>query len=451
MAAPIPHDEPLRLEALRSMQVLDTSQDPRFERLVHLAAQIMNTPIALVSLVDADRQWFKASIGLAVAQTPRDVAFCAHAILSSAPLVVEDATRDHRFAMNPLVRGEPNIRFYAGVPLIASGGYRLGTLCTIDKQPRQASPAQVAALQTLASVVADTLAAQSELKATAELLSASRAEARDRSLFLSSFGHELRTPLSHIVGFSEIIENDSQDLLPRAKCREYASIVRQSANHLFRVIEGIVRLEKAEYGADLSVAPIDVEGTIGEVVRSFGAVVAGKRQRLTWSSSGGAARALVDQTALRQIAVNLISNACKYSPEGAAITVTFSTASSDDRCCLEVADTGPGIADDLLRQLGQPYLQSKDAASRASGGIGLGLRIAKQLARSMHCNLQIMRGPEGGPSRGWQCHWSAPLLIPARSSISPRPEVACSGRSRHRAVPEPLRSEEFVRQAAAQG
>ena len=213
MIAPLPSDEPHRLEALRSMNVLDSSPDPLFERIVHLAAQIMDTPISAVSLVDSHRQWFKAKLGLEVSETPRDVAFCAHAILSHAPLVVEDATKDSRFAENPLVTGDPKFRFYAGAPLISNEGFRLGTLCAIDRKPRRVSQGQIAALQTLSSVAATALGLQKELKAATASLTQSQAETKDRSLFLSSFGHELRTPLNHILGFAQVIENDAMSVV----------------------------------------------------------------------------------------------------------------------------------------------------------------------------------------------------------------------------------------------
>jgi len=395
MAAPIPADEPLRLEALRALQVLDTSQDPRFERLVQLAAQIMDTPIALVSLVDSDRQWFKAKAGLEATETPRDIAFCAHAILSDAPLVIEDATRDDRFAGNPLVQGDPGIRFYAGAPLISAGGYRLGTLCTIDTRRRQPTETQIASLQILASITADAIATRNELNAAGDLLSKSRADAHDRSLFVSSFAHELRTPLHQILGFSEIMEN-GREPLPRVKYREYANIIRRSAHHLFQVVDRILQLEKAASGADLRIGPVEIDKTIDEVVESFETMVAEKRQRLVFRPSGCDISILADETSLRQIAINLISNASRYSPDGASILVTVSTAGPDDRCRLEVVDTGPGIPDELLHQLGRPYLQNADASLRAAGGMGLGLRITKQLADTMDGDLHIMRGPHGG-------------------------------------------------------
>lgn len=132
----IPPDEALRLEALRSLCLLDTPAEERFDRITRSVAHLFKVPIALVSLVDANRQWFKSRQGLAAPETPREVSFCAHAIHGDEVFVVEDAALDSRFVDNPLVTGEPRIRFYAGVPLRGPGGAKLGTLCLIDRAPR---------------------------------------------------------------------------------------------------------------------------------------------------------------------------------------------------------------------------------------------------------------------------------------------------------------------------
>ena len=150
MSARIPPNEAARLEALRQYAVLDSDAEQGFDELVRVASILCGTPISLVSLVDADRQWFKARHGLDATETPRDQAFCAHAILGDTPLVVPDALRDQRFEHNPLVIGDPGIRFYAGAPLINPDGYALGTLCVIDRQPRALEAAQLEGLQLLA-------------------------------------------------------------------------------------------------------------------------------------------------------------------------------------------------------------------------------------------------------------------------------------------------------------
>ena len=153
VSAVAPDSEVVRLRLLRALSLLDTEPEPEFDRITRLLARALNVPIALVSLVDEHRQWFKSAVGLEVRETPREIAFCDHAIRQQGPLVVTDASRDLRFADNPLVRQAPNIRFYAGVPLRTSDGHALGTLCAIDSQPRELSPEQQQILVDLGELV----------------------------------------------------------------------------------------------------------------------------------------------------------------------------------------------------------------------------------------------------------------------------------------------------------
>jgi len=141
--------EQARLAALRSYRILDTDPEKSFDDLVLLAAHVCSTPIALITLVDADRQWFKSKLGISASETPRDVAFCAHAILQKETLTVPDAREDARFRDNPFVVTDPGIRFYSGAPLITADGHALGTLCVIDRTPRTLSAAQQEALEAL--------------------------------------------------------------------------------------------------------------------------------------------------------------------------------------------------------------------------------------------------------------------------------------------------------------
>jgi len=182
MKTPIPPNESQRLEALRSYEILDTDREEEFDAIARVAARICGTPIALVSLVDETRQWFKSKVGLDVEEMPRDVAFCAHTILQSEPLVVPDAQKDARFSHNPLVTSDPQIRFYCGMPLMNENGLGLGSLCVIDKKPRQLNAEQMEGLEVLRQAVVTKM----QLRRVLRLLDDYRSEAKRLSARVSS-------------------------------------------------------------------------------------------------------------------------------------------------------------------------------------------------------------------------------------------------------------------------
>jgi two-component system, OmpR family, sensor histidine kinase VicK len=175
---PIPFNEPERLATLRSCQILDTPSEEVFNDIIELAAGICGAPIAMISLVDSERQWFKAKLGISATETPRDIAFCAHAIMERDLFVIPDATADRRFATNPLVTTDPKIRFYAGAPLVTAEDHAVGTLCVIDRVPRQLSREQQKVLRLLARQVVELL------------------ELRRQVVALKSEVHSLQSPAS---------------------------------------------------------------------------------------------------------------------------------------------------------------------------------------------------------------------------------------------------------------
>ena len=150
MAAPVPANEEARLETLRKYQILDTAAEKVFDDITALVANVCQTPISFLSFVDRDRQWFKSNVGVPARETSRDIAFCAHAIMGDDLFVVPDTLADERFAKNPLVCNDPNIRFYAGMPLMTPEGHAIGTLCVIDRVPRELSQQQKDKMRALA-------------------------------------------------------------------------------------------------------------------------------------------------------------------------------------------------------------------------------------------------------------------------------------------------------------
>jgi len=162
MKAPLPENEEERLKALHEIEIMDTEADEAFDDLTRLAGYICETPIALITFIDSERQWFKSPSDFPVSETPRDISFCAHAILQSDPFIIPDALDDERFKNNPFVTSEPNIRFYAGAPLTTEKGFELGTLCVMDTEPRTLSTGQIAALKVLRNQVINLITARRE-------------------------------------------------------------------------------------------------------------------------------------------------------------------------------------------------------------------------------------------------------------------------------------------------
>jgi two-component system NtrC family sensor kinase len=168
MKAPLPKNEAKRLKVLWQYDLLDTVPEEVFDELTDLAAHICEAPIALISLVDENRQWFKSRVGTSLKETNRDISFCAHAILQNGLFVIPDATKDPRFKNNPIVTGPPKIRFYAGAPLKSPDGYALGTLCVLDKKPKHLRVEQKRALIVLARHVETQLELRRHAKELAE-------------------------------------------------------------------------------------------------------------------------------------------------------------------------------------------------------------------------------------------------------------------------------------------
>lgn len=257
LAPPTPSDETRRLETLRSLKLLDSPPEERFDRVTRLAKQIFSTPIALVSLVDADRQWFKSAQGLDAPETPRNISFCGHAILDDKIMVVNDAAEDQRFCDNPLVCNDPNIRFYAGYPLSAPDGSRVGTLCVIDRVPREITAEQAQLLRELGRMVEEELV-DADLATNDPITSLS-----NRNGFLTIAGHLLsmcvRTEqpatllLIHFQNLQEIDDNGGRN------AGDAASV--ELAHHLlstFRNSDLVARLASDLYGVLL--AGTDLEG-----------------------------------------------------------------------------------------------------------------------------------------------------------------------------------------------
>jgi len=230
MVVTMVQDESSRLAALRRYRILDTEPERAFDDLALLASQICGTPIALITLVDAERQWFKARVGLSLRETARSISFCGHAIQQSDLFIVPDALDDERFRDNPLVRTEPRIRFYAGAPLITPDGEALGTICVIDRVPRNLTPDQTEALEALRRQVQSQLELRQNLAVLKEALEArDRAEADERRLT-----SELRAALDH--------ERKLAALVPLSSTCQFNMVIPADPAAMSTVTDGVLKM-----------------------------------------------------------------------------------------------------------------------------------------------------------------------------------------------------------------
>jgi len=366
--AKVPENEEKRLKELKEYGVLDTVPEQDFDDLTKIASHICQTPIALISLVDESRQWFKAKVGLDAQETSRDLAFCAHAILQDDAFIVSDSFEDERFCDNPLVTGFPNVRFYAGAPLKVPSGENIGTLCVIDNKPRELEPSQIEALEALSRQVIS----QMELR-----LARVKAENANvsKSTFLADMSHELRTPLNAIVGYSELLieETEGSDL---GHFTRDVKKIKMAGTHLLELINQILDLSKVESGK-MEVhyddfLPKDLSAEIQTLVEP---IVRFNNNVLERSSSIPDETLLrTDRGKLKQVIINLIANAAKFTEDG-QISLTMSL--EHEWLTVSVEDTGVGMEPAVLEKIFEQFAQASPTTSAVYGGTGLGLCISK--------------------------------------------------------------------------
>lgn len=390
-----PANEGGRLAALDRYAIVDTTPEEAFGAIVQLAASLCNAPIALISLVDATRQWFKARVGLDVPETPRSLSFCAHAICEDDDVfVVHDAQADVRFADNPLVTGEPRIRFYAGAPLTTPEGYKLGMLCVIDVEPRVLDDQQRTALRALARQVMVQLELRRQV--TEHLTRERNAVERMKKDFLSTVSHELRTPLTSIRGSLGLLASGVMGELP-PEAVAMIEVAERNSVRLIALINDILDYDKLESGKmEMDLRPAPLRRILERSIASISAFAV--QEGVSIELHCGNATVRGDEARLGQVTVNLLSNAVKYSIRGGAVTVTATA----DRGAVEVRvqDRGRGIPTELQKRLFQRFQRADSSDSRTTPGTGLGLAICKAIVEQ-HGGTIGVESREGEGSAFW--------------------------------------------------
>lgn len=409
LSAPRPADDAERVESLHGYHILDTESDRAFDDLAILAAHICGTPIALVSLVDADRQWFKAKVGMAASETPRDVSFCGHAILADDLFIVEDARCDARFADNPLVTSDPNIRFYAGSKLMTSDGHALGSLCVLDRVPRKLTKAQEEALRALSRQVVTQMEhtrnvlelaeVVAERRQTEELKAAKHAaEAANRAKteFLANISHELRTPLNGIIGLTEIVLESGLD----AEQHENLSLIKSSADSLLSLVVNVLDFARIESGqATLEAVEYSPRVCLDDAIKAWMPRAQEKGLSLVGCARPDVPELLVgDAQRLRQIIGQLLDNAVKFTERGSIEVELQMDLRLKDAALMHcsVKDTGIGIPPEQQVLIFDVFTQGDGSLTRRHGGTGLGLTISSRLAARMGGRIWVDSEPGTG-------------------------------------------------------
>lgn len=374
----IPQDEEARLEILRSLDVLDTPAEERYDRLARTAKRLFGVPIALVSLIDENRQWFKSCVGVSVSETPRDISFCGHAILGDEIFIIPNAIEDERFADNPLVVNDPKIRFYAGCPLTVNG-HKMGTLCLIDPVARSFSAQDVEALKDLAHAVEQELG-NKELRIAKE---AAETAARLKSEFLAAMSHEIRTPMNGILGMLGLLENGKLE----ATQKNQVQIATSSAKSLLGLINDILDFSKIEAGKiNLEMIEFDLKGELEDFRQAMSFKAQEKGLALILDTDKITHSNIVsDPGRLRQILTNIVGNAIKFTEKGEVrINVsTYRDRNTQGHLRVDVTDTGIGVHPEKIKTLFDPFTQADTSTTRKYGGTGLGLSIVKNLCELM--------------------------------------------------------------------
>ena len=416
---PIAEDDAERINRLKKYQVFNTNEESSFARLTELAKLFFNMPMVAITFIDEETQYLKSGHGLdGVCTTTRGVAICNYTILSDNVFVVADLANDERFNTNPLVAQWPNLRFYAGAPIIMHEDgkkYRFGSLCLMDIEPHyDFTDKQADLLAQFAMMAADALQLQEQQR------NAKYANEM-KSSFLANMSHEIRTPMNGIIGMVEMLS----DTMLSVEQREYIENIKVSNEHLLAIINGILDLSKVEAGKmTIDSIPMNLSSLCNEIVSLFAIKASQRGLVLDYHYTESLSPYIKgDPVRLKQVMVNLVNNAIKFTREGGRVTIDVkhmqdnpcldnkdcdhgkeaqnsvpdfaidaknsTTIHQDMTLCIEVTDTGVGIKSESLEAIFDAYDQANKYTHRLYGGTGLGLSVCKSLVELMGGYIEV--------------------------------------------------------------
>ncbi|WP_449062342.1 GAF domain-containing sensor histidine kinase [Planomonospora algeriensis] len=387
---PIPADEAERLREMDDLQVLDPAVEPELQAIATLAARICGVPIALVNLVGGNRQYFKGRTGIALHGVGRDSGFCPYTVCGRELLEVPDALTDPRFREDPLVAGEPHVRFYAGAPMISSRGHALGTVCLFDHRPHRLTSEQRQVLHVLAANATMLLELRGHAHESARVTRSLHEVQELKAQFLRTINHELRTPMTSIRSYLHLLEDEGLDGLTRDR---FMQVVERNTTHLMGLLDELLLLASLNAG---TAAFTPARADLADIARhAVDAVTeeAGRREHSLRLDVRTGAEVRVDAGRLEQALRRVLDNAIKFTPPGGAIDVTVD---SDPEPTLEIRDTGIAIGVRDLEHVFEDFFRASNAEEQVIAGLGIGLAITAKIVRWHGGGVRLENEERGG-------------------------------------------------------
>ncbi|XID75716.1 ATP-binding protein [Alkanindiges sp. WGS2144] len=391
--AELPGNELERVQVLQTYSIMDTDEEACFNDLVQLAARICGAPIAVISLLDRERSWFKSSYGLPRGEVERRLSICSHAILQPEIFIVEDTHQDQRFADNPVVNGDLNIRFYAGAPLKTACGHQLGTLCILDSKPRSLDADQLDALRILAHQVM----AHLELRKSYQAIQLANEKLREinasKDKFFSIIAHDLRAPFHGILGFSEVLETEIEELDEKG-IRDIAGYLRSTAHATFRLLENLLQWAMSEGGAIVyKPQEVHIEQVFQVIFEVLGAM-AQKKNVALHSDVSPELTVFVDINMITSVLQNLCSNALKFTRSGGHVYLSAQEVANEVQ--IKIRDTGIGMSEEQIQDFFNRQQPRSIKGTDGEKGTGLGLLLCRQFVEKNNGRVQIESRPNEG-------------------------------------------------------
>jgi len=371
----IPENESERLENLKSYAILDTLPEKEYDEITYLASQICGTPISLISIIDETRQWFKSHHGLQATETPKEYAFCAHAINDQDKiLIVPDSRIDERFHDNPLVTDNPYVIFYAGIPLVSPKGYSLGTLCVIDNVPRKLDETQIQSLKALANQLVKLM----ELRISLIEIDKSRQKLKElnatKDKLFSIIGHDLRGPLGSFKSLIELLIS-GYDLSDTSSLIDILQVIQKTANSTYDLLENLLAWAKSQQNEIVFIPEeIELKSLVSLIIDLFLELSKNKEISLINNIPENSI-VFADKNMLMTVLRNLISNAIKFTPNGKQIQIFVDNG--DVEHIVIIKDEGTGIKPENLIKLFKNTEHFSTYGTDGEKGSGLGLLLCK--------------------------------------------------------------------------